>query len=393
MSKFIPGKTKILYGGVAFGKAERRAIDKILDKNWWGIAEEAQRFEEELARTQGVKRAVFVNSGTSALDLGIRAAKLPKGSEVIVPACTFPTPIVSIIREGLVPVVVDVEEGTNFIDPEAFEKAITRKTKAVLLVYVAGNVGDLDRILSIARKHKLLVFEDNCDGFGGTWKGGMLGSFGSFSAISTHAAHIISTGEGGAVLTDDDELADTVMSLRDWGRTKYYQGGKKFPGFPLEYHRYIYDELGSNYHPLELQAAMGRVQLRRLQEFKSARARHFKILYEGLKDLEEELILPKVYNEADPCWYTFPLILRSGKRRKFVEHLEKANIEWRPILAGNIAKQPVFQKHVVVRDKTPNADRLIKDGLWVSVHPIWPDKAFRYIISTVRSFLTNGKDS
>ncbi len=195
--KFVPGKTKILYGGVSFEAEERKAIDSILDKNWWGIAEQCKLFEKELAQVQGVKRAIFVNSGTSALELGIRALQLPKGSEVIVPACSFPTPIASLINYGIKPVVSDIELGSYFLSPESVKKSISNKTSAIFLVYAAGLVGDLEAILKIARENKLKVIEDNCDGFGGTWNGKMLGSFGDFSAISTHAAHIISTGEGG----------------------------------------------------------------------------------------------------------------------------------------------------------------------------------------------------
>lgn len=145
--KFIPGKTRVLYGGVAFGKEERKAIDAILDKNWWGLSEQGKSFENELAQVQGVKRAILANSGSSALDLGIRALKLPKGSEVIVPACTFPTPIASLIHYGLKPVVVDIEIGNYFLDPKSVERSITKKTSAILVVYVAGLVGNLDEVL------------------------------------------------------------------------------------------------------------------------------------------------------------------------------------------------------------------------------------------------------
>ena len=166
-----PINYKVLYGGVLFGNVERKAIEKVLDENWWGLADEGKKFEKELAEVQGVKRAVFVNSGSSALDIGIRALKLPKGSEVIVPACEFPTPVASLIREGLIPVVVDVDPESYFMPPELALKSISPKTKAILIVYAAGIVGDLEALLKIAKKYKLKVIEDNCDGFGGIWKG------------------------------------------------------------------------------------------------------------------------------------------------------------------------------------------------------------------------------
>lgn len=383
-NSFIPGKTRILYGGVAFGKEERKAIDEILDKNWWGLAEQGKLFEKELAKVQGTKRAILANSGTSALDLGIRAMQLPKGSEVIVPACSFPTPIASLINVGLKPVVADIEIGNYFISPESVEKSISKKTSAIFLVYAAGLVGDLDKILKIAKKNKLKIIEDNCDGFGGTWDGKMLGSFGDFSAISTHAAHIISTGEGGAVLTNNAELADRVLSIRDWGRILDFEDRKKGIGdFPAEYRRYIYGELGSNLKPLELQAAMGRVQLKRLKEFKKARKKNAQILTKIFSKYSDKIFLPSTHIKADACWYTYPITLRRGSRKKVLDALDSANIEWRPILAGNIARQPAFKNEVIVRDKLNNADQLLNNSFWVSIHPTLSDEIMEYVGNTI----------
>lgn len=383
-NKFIPGKTRVLYGGVAFGKKERKAIDAILDRNWWGLSEQGRLLESELAKIQGVKKAVFVNSGSSALDIGIRAMKLPKGSEVIVPACTFPTPIASFINYGLIPIVADIELGNYFISPESLEKSISKKTSAILLVYVAGLVGQFEEVLDIAKKNNLRIIEDNCDGFGGTWKGKMLGSFGDFSAISTHAAHIISTGEGGAVLSNNSGLADCAKELRDWGRILDFESRKKGMGdFPTDYRRYLYSELGSNLKPLELQAAMGRVQLCRLAEFKNARKKHAKVLQKLLSKHEDQLILPSLNPDADVCWYTFPITLKKGSRKKVLDALDKNNIEWRPILAGNIARQPAFINHVIVKDKLNNADQLLHNSFWVSVHPTLSTDIMEFVADTI----------
>lgn len=387
--KFIPGETRILYGGVSFGKEERKAIDEILDKNWWGLSQQGKLLESELAQTQGVKRAILANSGSSALDLGIRALNLPRGSEVIIPACTFPTPIASLINCGLKPVVADIEIGNYFFSPKSLEKSFSKKTAAILIVYVAGLVGNLDEILKIAKKHKLKIIEDNCDGFGGIWKGKMLGSFGDFSTISTHAAHIISTGEGGAVLTDNSNFADKVLSIRDWGRILDFEDRKKgFGDFPADYRRYIYSELGSNLKLLELQAAMGRVQLRRLQEFKAIRKRNAEVLRKILSDYEDRVILPQSNPDADICWYTFPLTLKTIPRKKVLEALDEANIEWRPILAGNIARQPAFLDHVVVRDKLNNADQLLHQSFWVSVHPTHSIEIMEFVGNIIKNAIT-----
>lgn len=391
--KFIPGKTRVLYGGGIFGSREKAALNKAIKKGLeegsLGIAEEAAAFEKEIASSQKIKKAVFLNSGTSALDAGFRALHLPAGSEVIVPACTFPTPIASLINLGLIPVVADIDPESYFIDAKSVEKLITRKTKAILVVYVAGSVGDLEAILRIAKKHKLLLVEDNCDGFGGLWDGKALGSFGIFSAISTHVAHMITTfGEGGLFFSNDEELADKVRSIRDWGRDKAAVGQSKIKedgiyGLPWDLRRFVYTELGYNYKPLELQAAVGRIQLKRLADFKKKRAENFNTLNNILAGFKSKITLPRSHPKADPSWYTFPITLNGVPRARVLAALDKANIEWRPVLAGSIARQPAFKDRVVVRAKTPNADRLIRDSFWVPVHPRHTTVVMEFIGKTI----------
>lgn len=365
---------RTLYGGVQLGDEERRAIDKVLDRNWWGLAEEGNKFEQELAETQGSKHAIFVSSGSAALELGIAAMKMPKGSEVIVPATTFPTPIASLIRNDLLPVVVDVADDLQ-IDSRAIEDAIKPNTKAILIVNVAGNLGNYDEYQRISKEHGIDLIVDDCDGFGGTWDGKMSGTFGKFSAISTHAAHIIATGQGGVVFTDDDELARSVREMRDWGRTINFESGGE-EGMPPNYERYTYTETGYNYQPLELQAAMGRVQLGRLQEFKEKRRDNFWELYDRLNGHVE---LPKLHDKADQCWHTFPLLVED--RDKLIAKLNEAEIDWRPILSGNITRQPYYKgklrisKKIVPglklgdKDKLTMADKIFKQGIWLPVHP------------------------
>lgn len=212
----------------------------------------------------------------------------------------------------------------------------------------------------------------------------MLGSFGEFSAISTHAAHIISTGEGGVVFSDNSNLADRAKEIRDWGRILDFENRKKGIGdFPADYRRYIYSELGSNLKPLELQAAMGRVQLTRLQEFKKARKRNAEILKKNLSKYEDRVILPSHHIKADVCWYTFPITLKDGSRKKVLDALDKRNIEWRPILAGNIARQPAFEKKVIVRDQLDNADQLLHRSFWVSVHPTHSPEVMKFVANAI----------
>lgn len=368
--------SRIWYGGVQLGKEERKAIDRVLDRNWWGLDKEGRLYEKELAKVQGTKHAIFVSSGSAALELGIAASKLPEGSEVIVPATTFPTPIASLLRNGLRPVVVDVADDFQ-IAPGAIEEAVTKHTKAILIVNVAGNLGNYDEYVRIADEHNLELFIDDCDGFGGTWDGKMSGTFGSFSAISTHAAHIIATGQGGVVFTDDDVLARSVREMRDWGRTIHFENGGEV-GMPKEYQRYTYTETGYNYQPLELQAAMGRVQLKRLKEFKAKRKENFWTLYNLLKG---KVGLPMIHAKADPCWHTLPLLVED--RPALVKRLNEAQIDWRPILAGNIARQPAYKNKVIVRGKLTKADEVFNKGIWLPVHPMHGEEQMRKIAACI----------
>ncbi|MCL5073867.1 MAG: DegT/DnrJ/EryC1/StrS family aminotransferase, partial [Actinobacteria bacterium] len=157
-----------------------------------------------------------------------------------------------------------------------------------------------------------------------------------------------------------------------------------FEKFPSEYRRYLYFDLGSNFKPLELQAAMGRVQLKRLQEFKNKRRRNFSVLRKILESFSQSALLPFSHPKADPCWYTFPITLTNGvSRKKVLDYLDKAGIEWRPILAGNIARQPAYKNRIILRDTTPNADQLISDSFWVSVHPRHSTDTMKYVGQTI----------
>ncbi len=378
---FIPGKTKIAYGGVDFTAADRAAINRVLDRNWWGIDNETVEFERELARYNKVKHALFVNSGSSALLLAFAVLQLPAGSEVIVPAVTFPTPISALIYLNLVPVVVDVDKSFN-IDPEQIEKTITHLTRALLVVHTAGNPADMERIMHTAKKYKLFVVEDNCDGFGGKFNQNMLGSFGHISAISTHAAHMISTGEGGVVFTNDTKLARRANALRNWGRLNDLSGKNngKYVELPKDYsRRYTYNQLGFNFKPLELQAALGKSQLQRIEKYKLKRLQNYTKLHKIFSRFGEFFDLPTCLKKSDPCWYTFPFLVKNHSREKFTDFLDSKKIEWRNILAGNIARQPAFINRVKTLLPVVYANEVLRRGIWISVHPLMTDGMIKYV--------------
>lgn len=387
VEEFIPGETRIKYGGAWTDEADFEAIKSVLDRNWWTIDEHGRMLEKELAEKVEMDRAVLTNSGSSALFIlyaTLRAKGMPAGSEVITGAVHFPTAISGLFYNQLVPVYVDVEPGTQCIDAAKVEDAITNKTKAILAVNIAGNMPDIDMLQYIAQKHNLKLILDNCDGFGGMWDGRYVEEYFDMSATSFHAAHIMTMGEGGAVFTNCDPYGDVLSSLREWGRIGDTDKNTEYPTIPSDYPgRYIFKYMGMNLKPLELQCAMGRTQLQKLDEIKELRKRNFEVLYENLQGIEQ-ISLPYVYKSADPSWFSFSIMAqRRGELRAF---LESRNIETRTIFGGNITKQPAYIGFGRIVGRLENANKVMTDGMFVSVHPSSTPEMMKYVADSIREF-------
>lgn len=411
-------KRIIKYGGAVTGLDEERAIIRSIKNSRktrnWQQAEEGALFEKELADYLGVKYGILTNSGSSAGLLALSALELPRGSEVIISAVTFPTIFNIILQCGLVPVVVDAKVGTYNFDVGEVEKAITKNTKAIIAIHALGNPCDMPRLMKVAKKHKLYVIEDNCDGWGSTIGGKFVGSFGDISFTSFHAAHIISMGVGGGVFTNDKRLAQNVRMYRDWGRQANFEGteNKKHKALPKDFNpRFIYEKVGYNFQILDLQAAMGRVQLKKAKEIKKKRKANFKYLYKHLSKFYG-LMMPFSIPKADVCWFAFPLMYFGGVdgRGKLLKHLEKNGIETRPIFSGNILLHPMFSSHMKSQMKLPlnykltgkgaklsitpyrsmnlkEANHIAKYGFWVSCHPSLTDEDLKYMVKVFGEFL------
>ena len=380
---------KYRYGGALIGNAEKRAIMKIVERNWWPWAEEGEKMEQEAAKYLGVKHGVIVNSGSSAGLLALASLELPAGSEVIIPATTFPTIFNIIVQLGLIPVVVDSKVGSYNLDPEEIETALSDKTKAIICVHAVGNPVDMPRVMEIAKKHNLYVLEDNCDGWGGDINKRKVGSFGDISFTSFHAAHIVAMGQGGGVFTNNRELARKVRMLRDWGRQsdiKSRTNNTKWKELPADYDaRFIYEMMGYNLSPLELQAAMGRIQLKKTKQIKDKRRANFKYLYKHLSQFTD-LIMPTWVHGADPSWFAFPLST-IGPRGPLVDFLEKNGIETRSMFAGNVTKHP-YLANIKWRKGTSlsQADFILEHSFWVSVHPRYSPKDLSGMVDVFRRF-------
>lgn len=373
MKKFTPKKDRISYGGAIIGLEEVQAVMNCMltqGGTRWTVGENSVALERELAETFGVKRAVLTNSGSSALLVAMTALHLPKGSKVVIPAVNFPTAFNAILQCGCVPVVVDVDPKTLNIDLREVEKALEAypDIKAVIAVHIAANPVNLIELRKIVGER--YIISDNCDGSGTTFKGKYIDTYADLSCVSFHAAHIITMGEGGAVLTNNEELADRSLKLREWGRASGTDDIYEYEGFPEDYRsRYVYEEIGFNMKPLELQCAMGRVQLKKMLDFKEARKKNYQALYDIFSTLHRFGIV-KTIEGADPCWFSFPIICKEIKRKKVFEAFEENNIECRTIFSGNITRHPAYKNSYFIKmSDLHNADYVMANGMFLSVHP------------------------
>ena len=383
-------KYKYSYGGALIGKAEKRAIMKVVNSNYWPLSSNGEKMEKEAAKFLGVQHGILANSGSSAGLLALSALELPKGSEVIIPATTFPTIFNIILQCGLTPVVVDSKIGTYNLEPRELEEAISEKTKAIICVHAIGNPVDMLKVMEIARKRNIYVLEDCCDSWGGDINDKKLGTFGHISFTSFHAAHIVAMGQGGGIFTDDEKLARKVRMYRDWGRQSDIPrrvNGDKWFTLPNDYDaRFIYEKIGYNLGPLELQAAMGRVQLRKTAKIKKLRARNFAYLYKKLSKFED-LILPRWVEKAKPSWFSFPLSTKS-KRGPLVAFLEKNGIETRSLFAGNILRHPAYV-NVGARSMITEGSEcnfILTNSFWIGCHPRYDKKDLDWVVSIFKKY-------
>lgn len=389
---FRPGVDPIRIAEAVFDARELSALVNIALDFALVTGEQTDALEKELAGYVGVQHAMLTNSGSSANLLAItaltspllRERQLQPGDEVITAAACFPTTVNPIVQNGLIPVFVDSTFPSCNIDVAAIERAITPRTKAVILAHTLGNPADLDALVSLADKHHLWLLEDNCDALGSLYKGKKTGSFGHLSTVSFYPAHHMTTGEGGVVLTNDPLLKKIVESLRDWGRDCWCKPGKEntcgmrfgwqWKNLPEGYdHKYTYSHVGYNLRMTDMQAAIGVAQMQKLPSFVEKRRHNAAVLREKIQDLEEFFILPTPLEDAEPSWFGFPLTVRDPARLdrpRVTAALEKALIATRPLFAGNIVHQPAYQ-HVQYRiaGLLENADRVMRDTFWIGIHP------------------------
>jgi len=399
--------------GKFFDKQEFINLIEASLEGWWTEGRWTQEFERALADFLNIKNVLSCNSGSSANLLAFSALCSPSlgerritpGSEVITVAAGFPTTINAIIQNGCMPVFVDIDIPTYNINVAALEKAITKKTKAIMIAHTLGNPYQIDKIKKLCKKHDLWLVEDNCDGLGSRYRGKLTGTFGDVATLSFYPAHHITTAEGGAVLTDNPKLAKIIRSIRDWGRHCWCPTGHdntcknrfnwQLGDLPKGYdHKYIYGELGYNLKISDLHAAIGVAQVKKLNKFIKKRITNFNYLTAKLQKLEKYFILPQATADSTPSWFGYILTIKDDRidRARLLKFCQEKGIGTRLLFAGNITKQPYFIdgkfKHKIV-GKLKNTDLVMAKSFWVGVWPGLGKIELDQIISCLKEFIQN----
>ena len=420
---YVPGKTPAPYAGRVFDEEEVvTLVDASLDF-WLTSGRFCRQLEKGLAEFVGVAECRLVNSGSSANLLAfstltsrrLGGRRIRPGDEVITVAAGFPTTVAPAIQHGVVPVFVDVDPVTDNIDTSMLAEALSPRTKAVIIAHTLGNPFDIDAVQEFCEANGLWLVEDNCDGMGSEYtakRGGdtqtrRTGSLGHLATSSFYPAHQMTTGEGGAVYTNDEELASIAESMRDWGRDCYCQPGrsntcgKRFGWslgtLPEGYdHKYTYSHFGYNLKMTDMQAAVGVAQLKKLPSFVAARRRNFAYFHQRLSRFGEVLRLPEPTPRSNPSWFGFLVVVRPGTpvtRDSLVAALESARVQTRMLFAGNLVRQPCFdemrasgQGFRQIGDLA-NTDRLMNDAFWFGVYPGMTDAHLDHICSTIEQHL------
>lgn len=392
------------------------AVKSILD-GWLGLGKSASHFESMFPKRMGNKFGILTNSGSSA-NLLMYSALLskelgfPKGTKVLTPVAGFPTTINPIFQLGFEPVFVDIELNTLNINLEQCENLIREHDiKVISFAHVLGNPPNMEHIMYLVDKYNMILFEDCCDALGSKYNGRLLGSFGLMSSCSFYPAHHMTLGEGGFVSTNSTDVHTILRSLRDWGRGCYCQGaaanslqcgtcGKRFSPWldgmdDIIDHKYTYDQIGYNLKPIEMQAAIGLEQLKKLDNIIDRRKMNFWRMNDIYAIHKKHFILPKATENSDPSWFAYPITIKPDApftREKYINYLESKKIQTRPYFAGNILLQPGYREVAKkysnsAKDDFPNATYVTLNTFFHGVSPTITDEQLDYIQNVVDDFM------
>ncbi len=411
---FTPGD-RIAYASRVYDEKEMCALTDAMLDFWLTTGRFAEQFEKDFSAWLGVRWAHLVNSGSSANLLAFMVLTAPElgerrilpGDEVITVACGFPTTVAPIMQYGAVPVFLDVTVPQYNMDVSMLEKALSPKTKAVMIAHTLGNPFDLKTITAFCREHGLWLVEDNCDALGSLYtidgETRYTGTWGDIGTSSFYPPHHMTMGEGGAVYTNDPLLHKLILSYRDWGRDCVCPSGHdnfcghrydgQYGELPFGYdHKYVYSHLGYNLKVTDMQAAIGCEQLKKFPGFIEKRRKNWERLHQALEDMQDRLILPEAAENSQPSWFGFMITLREESgldRREVVRYIEENNIQTRMLFSGNILRHPAFDTvrgtnaYRVVGD-LKNTDRIMERTFWVGVYPGMTDAMLDHMARVIR---------
>jgi CDP-6-deoxy-D-xylo-4-hexulose-3-dehydrase len=407
MAKAKQEKLRVPYGFSVHGQEEIDSVVEVLRGNT-ASGDKTIELEAKVAKMFGKKYGVMVNSGSSANLLAFELLNLKPGSEVITPALTFSTVVAPIVQKGLVPVFVDVDPTTYLVNLDQVKAAITKKTKALMIPLLMGNIPNMRELAALAKKHKLFFIEDSCDTLGGTFEGKPTGIHSDISITSFYGSHIINgAGGGGMIMVNDPKWEQRLKVLRGWGRQSSLYGEKgnsellknrfnyKLGGIPYD-NKFIFSEVGYNFMPLEISAAFALTQMKRLPGFIEKRKKNFENLTKYIGGKDKYFILPTQTPDTETVWLAFPIIIKKNApftRLDIVTYLEDANIQTRPVFAGNILKQPGYKKIVnrKISAAFPNTDIIMKNAFVLACHHGLDENQIKYVQDTIDTFLAKYK--
>ena len=392
---------QISYAKTVYGQEEIEAVVKCLGESTQ-MGNYSRKFEKEIAELFDKKYCLYVNSGSSALYIGIEACNFKEGSEVITPALTFSTTVGCLLKNNLVPVFTDVKDLTYCIDVNQIEDLISNKTVAIMAPNLMGNICEWDKLRKIADKHNLFLIEDSADTLGATLYGKSTGFYTDLSITSFYGSHIINcAGNGGALLLNDENIMKKSKLLRSWGRSSSLFDEKSeaienrfnvnLDGIPYDA-KFVFETIGYNLEGNEIGAAFGMAQLKKLNENKITRQNNFKKQCNFFKNFENYFKVPLETTGSNTAWLAFPVLITDDapfSRKDFQIYLEKRNIQTRVVFTGNILKQPMCKgiKKRVTDKGLNNSDFVMRNGVLLPLHHGMNEEMFSRLFDTIESFL------
>jgi len=413
-----PGIDTVQYSGPYFGNQEYTAAIKSLLEGWLVLGKDAQKFERKFPQLFNKEFGILTNSGSSSNLIQMNSLKskrlwnFPEGTKVLTPIAGFPTTVNPILQVGFNPIFVDIDLDSLNLNLDQVEQALLKNPDChvITFAHVLGNPPNMGRLMELVDAYGLVLLEDCCDALGSTYDGNPLGSYGEMATCSFYPAHHMTMGEGGFVACKTKEQDRVIRSFREWGRGCYCVGPKAnllkngtcgcrfsawVDGMPEEIfdHKYVYDEIGYNLKPIELQASIGLVQIEKLPIIHQLRRRNHALLLTMFTKYEQYFHLPIATPNSDPSWFAFALTIKNGapfKRREIVDHFETAKIQTRPYFAGNLMLQPAYS-HLTNPQQSmsmyPVATKVMKDSFFLGTSPVITEAQISYIGEILDKFM------